>query len=62
MKLFSNLKHLDFFRVTKNFNLAKTTQDGDGNDKKYSKFISRDYVGSPFGGIVTVALGTLIIA
>ena len=61
MKVFKKLKHFDFFRVTKNFNLAKNTADSDTENKKYSKLISRDYVGTPFGGIVTIVLGTLIV-
>ena len=59
MKTLKKIKYFDFFRVTKNFNLAKNTHDIE--DKKYSKLFSRDYIGTPFGGIVTIALGSLII-
>ena len=59
MKLLKKIKHFDFFRVTKNFNLAKNTH-GTENKESRKLIFSRDYIGTPFGGIITIALGALI--
>ena len=36
MNILHKLKHLDFFKVTKNFNLVKPKQDSEAEEKQYT--------------------------
>jgi|APSaa5957512535_1039671.scaffolds.fasta_scaffold500060_1 hypothetical protein len=58
MKYLKKIKHLDLFRVKKNFNLAKNTSKA----KNRFKLLPTDFVGSAIGGLLSVFLVVLVVS